>query len=304
MNLGNSKANTHKGDPLVKVFLSWSGLRSRKVAEALRRWLPDVIQEIDPWVSSQDIAKGGRGIEEITHELSTTDFGIICVTPENESSTWIHFEAGSLAKQFEVAHVAPFLLGIKIADLTGPLSKFQATVGDSRDDVRKLVGDMNKALAGRAVAEDRLERAFTRSWPEFEEALQVAHSSTPPEGARHSIERSEADMLEEILLLARKQEYRRANLEGRANQAEEKLSRSRRISEDEFIAASFAKIGWQAKRSSRENAGVIITAQHPGEGDAYLSRDFIERMAKSLGRPVIVTNESGNTLIRGGVDFI
>ncbi|MBK0374733.1 TIR domain-containing protein [Streptomyces californicus] len=287
----------------MKVFLSWSGERSRRVAEALRHWLPDVIQEIDPWVSSQDIAKGGRGIDEITHELSATDFGIICVTPENEASKWINFEAGSLGKQFKIAHVAPFLLDMKIADLTGPLSKFQATVGDNQGDVRKLVSDMNKASSGRVVAEDRLERAFARSWPELERALQEARRAPLPGGVRHSIERSEAEMLEEILLLVRKQEFRGTNLEGKVSQAEETLSRSRRISEDEFILASFAKIGWQVTNSSWENNRVNVTAQHPQDGSAFLSRDFIERMAKSLGRPVTVMNESGNALIRSGARF-
>ncbi|MFJ6805006.1 TIR domain-containing protein [Streptomyces anulatus] len=287
----------------MKVFLSWSGERSRRVAEALKHWLPDVIQEVDPWVSSQDIAKGGRGLDEITHELSATDFGIICVTPENETSRWMNFEAGSLAKQFKIAHVAPFLLDMKIADLTGPLSKFQATVGDNQDDVRKLIGDMNKASSGRVVAEDRLERAFARSWPEMESALQEARRAPLPGGVRHSIERSEAEMLEEILLLVRKQEFRGTNLEGKVNQAEEELSRSRRISEDEFISASFAKIGWQVIDSSWGNNGVNITAQHPEDGSAFLSRDFIERMAKSLGRSVAVMNESGNVLTRSGMEF-
>ncbi|MFI9747365.1 TIR domain-containing protein [Streptomyces sp. NPDC052494] len=287
----------------MKVFLSWSGERSRRVAETLRCWLPDVIQEIDPWVSSQDIAKGGRGIDEITHELASTDFGIICVTPENQTSSWINFEAGGLAKKFEIAHVAPFIMDMKIADLTGPLSKFQATAGDNRDDVRKLIGDMNKASAGRVVAEDRLERAFARSWPELERALQEARRVPLPGGVRHSIERSEAEMLEEILLLVRKQEYRGTNLEGKANQAEEKLSRSRRISEDEFILASFAKIGWHVTKSSWGNAAVNITARHPENGGTFLSRDFIERMAKSLGRPVVVLNESGNALIHSGTEF-
>ncbi|MFE6936429.1 TIR domain-containing protein [Streptomyces sp. NPDC057699] len=286
----------------MKVFLSWSGERSRKVAEALKYWIPDVIQEIDPWVSSQDIAKGGKGIEEITHELSTTDFGIICVTPENQASQWINFEAGSLAKKFKVAHVAPFLIDMKIAGLTGPLSKFQATEGKSRDDVRKLISDMNRASSGRMVAEDRLERAFTRSWPELEEALRDACRATVLEGVHHSFERSKEEMLEEILLLVRKQEYRGASLEGKENQAEEKLSRTRRISEDEFIVASFAKIGWQVTGSSWENSEVHITARRAESNEAFLSRDFIGRIAKSLGRAVVVINDSGDPLIRSGVD--
>ncbi|MFF9312961.1 TIR domain-containing protein [Streptomyces sp. NPDC014748] len=287
----------------MKVFLSWSGERSRQVAEALKSWLPDVIQEIDPWISTQDIAKGGRGVKEITHELAATDFGVICITPENVASAWINFEAGSLAKQFDIAHVVPFLIDMKIADLTGPLSQFQATIGDNRDDVRKLVGDINKALTGRAVAEDRLDRAFTRSWPELEKILQDVRRTAPREGQRHSVERSDSEMLEEILLLVRKQEYRQADMEGKMNQAEEKLSRSRRISEDEFIASSFAKIGWQVIRSSWENTGVNITAHYAGDGSASLSRDFIERMAKALGRPVVVMDESGNVIIRSVSNF-
>ncbi|MET9546551.1 TIR domain-containing protein [Streptomyces sp. NPDC006627] len=287
----------------MKVFLSWSGERSRQVAEALKSWLPDVIQEVDPWVSTQDIAKGGRGIKEITHELAATDFGIVCVTPENEASKWINFEAGGLAKQFELAHVVPFLIDMKIADLTGPLSQFQATVGDSRDDVRKLVGDLNKASTGRAVAEDRLERAFSRSWPELERILQDIHRNAPGEAARHPPERSEAEMLEEILLLVRKQEYLRADVEGQVKHVEEKLSRSRRISEDEFIVSSFAKMGWRVIGSTWGSDGVQITALYPGGGSVSLSRDFIERVAKTLGRPVIVVGESGNVLTRSGPDF-
>lgn len=110
-------------------------------------------------------------------------------------------------------------------------------------------------------------------------------------------------MLEEILLLVRKQEYRETNLDGNVTQAEEKLSRSRRISEDEFILASFAKIGWQVTSSSWEKSEVSIIARPSESGSVFLSRDFIERMAKSLDRPVVVMDESGNTLTRSGAGF-
>jgi len=41
----------------MKVFISWSGQRSAAVADALRYWLPKVIQALEPWMSADDIEK-------------------------------------------------------------------------------------------------------------------------------------------------------------------------------------------------------------------------------------------------------
>ena len=42
----------------MKVFISWSGNKSHKVAMIFREWLPSVIQSLEPYVSSEDIDKG------------------------------------------------------------------------------------------------------------------------------------------------------------------------------------------------------------------------------------------------------
>ena len=44
----------------MKVFISWSRDISHETALAFKGWLPSVIQSIESFVSSEDIAKGGR----------------------------------------------------------------------------------------------------------------------------------------------------------------------------------------------------------------------------------------------------
>jgi hypothetical protein len=65
------------------VFISWSGERSRAIAQKLREWLPKVVQTVRPWMSDVDIAKGNRGLNELTKALCSMKVGIICLSPEN-----------------------------------------------------------------------------------------------------------------------------------------------------------------------------------------------------------------------------
>lgn len=276
-----------------------------KTAEALRSWLPDALQYVNPWLSSQDISAGRRGVREITNELSETNFGIICITPENQSSTWINFEAGSLAKQVDDGYVVPFLIGMKAKDLISPISQFQAVIGDSKDDVQKLLFDINDASGDLAIPRERLERAFRRSWSEFEQEVRNITAIPSEDNISDTVQRSEADMTEEILLITRQLDHRMAEIEGYALRAEGTLRRPpreiRRISEEKFIASSFAKIGWEAIRSSWEGERVVIVTQSSDVSTRLISRDFVERLAKTLGREVVVRGEDGKMMVRSNI---
>ncbi|MEU3651665.1 TIR domain-containing protein [Streptomyces sp. NPDC032161] len=289
----------------MKLFLSWSGERSKKTAETLWSWLPDVLQYINPWLSSLDISAGRRGVREITDELSETNFGIICVTPENQTSTWINFEAGALSKQVEGGYVVPFLIGMKTTDLISPLSQFQAVIGNSKDDVQKLLFEINEISGGLAIPRERLERAFQRSWPEFENSIRGIGAISLRGNISNKVQRSEADMTEEILLISRQLDHRMAEIERYALLADgmpRRPSREiRRISEEKFISSSFAKIGWNAVRSSWEGESVVIAAQSSGGSVKSISRDFVERLAKSLGREVVVLGEAGEVIVRSNL---
>jgi len=63
----------------MKIFISWSGDRSRQVAEALREWLQIVIQKAEPWVSTRDMDRGVVWPSELMKQLQEAQFGIACV---------------------------------------------------------------------------------------------------------------------------------------------------------------------------------------------------------------------------------
>src|SRR4051794_9844354 len=112
----------------MKVFISWSGERSRAAARALAEWLELVTAgNIEPWMSDNDLEKGARWASGIGRALGETSAGISVLTPENLQSTWLHFEAGAVGKAFDESHVMTFLIGLSPAEVPQPLGQFQAT---------------------------------------------------------------------------------------------------------------------------------------------------------------------------------
>ena len=111
----------------MKVFISWSGERSLALANALRDWLPLVLQYVEPWLSKADIDAGDRWDGELSKNLSESNFGISCVTSDNFLSPWLLFEAGALAKSVDEGRLVPLLFDLDIKDLSGPLARFHPT---------------------------------------------------------------------------------------------------------------------------------------------------------------------------------
>lgn len=177
----------------MKVFLSWSGMRSRHIADSLRAWLPRVLQSVKPWMSEQDIGSGGRWAASIASELADSRVGIICVTPENSASPWINFEAGALSKTLHDSRVCPYLIGMTKGDLTGPLSQFQASLID-HEGTKDIVRMLNEAIES-PIPEGDLSETFEVWWPKLEEKF----STMPSADAPAALERSQGDILLEIL---------------------------------------------------------------------------------------------------------
>lgn len=188
----------------MKVFISWSGDISLKVAQQLREWLPCVINSIEPYVSSEDIDKGARWSTDIATELEDSTFGILCVTKDNLEAPWLSFEAGALSKTMEKSFVTPFLFDIKRSEVKGPILQFQSTIFD-KDDIKKMVKTLNKACGDLGIPETRLDKSFDVWYPTLEKGLNELKTATSTVD-KSEVEKESAyssEILEEILELSR-----------------------------------------------------------------------------------------------------
>lgn len=182
----------------MKVFISWSGEKSRLAALALRDWLPLVINSLVPFVSDEDIHSGTRWQGEIAGELEASNFGIVCVTKENQGAPWLNFEAGALAKAVDASLVVPLAIDLKLSDVVLPLGQFQAQPA-TKSGIRKVLASLN-AVCDQPLDDERLKRAADKWWSDLEEQLKEIEEKTknaePKSGADA---RSERELIEETL---------------------------------------------------------------------------------------------------------
>ncbi len=183
----------------MKIFFSWSGTRSKYIAETFSNWLEQVLQAVEPWIST-DIEKGSRWNDDIAEKLRESKVGIICLTSDNLESKWIHFEAGAIAKT-EDAYVCTFLFDINPASVQQPLSQFQSTKF-TEEDVLKLIKNINTKISkagGKALKEQNLISVYNTFWPQLVEKLK----NIPEYTGKEIVPRTERELIEESLQILR-----------------------------------------------------------------------------------------------------
>jgi len=174
----------------MKVFLSWSGEVSHKVAAELHTWLPYILQRVKPFLSSGDISKGERWSDVLANELQDANYGIICVTPYNIHKPWIYFEAGALSKFINRQCITPVLFDFhSTADVRGPLAQFQSALC-TKEEMFILAYSINHRMAlEEQIDQDILRETFEVWWKKLERRLQDIKNAT------HSENRTEYDWL-------------------------------------------------------------------------------------------------------------
>ncbi|MBM4284888.1 MAG: TIR domain-containing protein [Deltaproteobacteria bacterium] len=150
----------------MRVFISWSGERSRKVAKYFFKWIKKLPLSIDPWISKKAIDPGTRWEKELSEALDGTNFGILCITPENQHEPWICFEAGALSKSLEKSRVVPYLIDMSPADLEQPLKQFQA-IEATREDTWRLIESIYNVSKDKTRTIEDLKEAFDKWWDDL-----------------------------------------------------------------------------------------------------------------------------------------
>jgi len=181
------------------IFISWSGERSRYVARALKDWLPAVLQAANPWMLDPDFDKGVRFSLALEEALANAKVGILCLTPENISSAWMHYEAGALSKVLGHGQLFTYLVGgLEPQDVPPPLSMIQATRA-TKEDTRQLLRAINRAIGDPPLPEAVVDKIFDHVWAELGLTLNVM----PPPRYAPPPKRSLEDMVAEMLDMMR-----------------------------------------------------------------------------------------------------
>lgn len=210
-------------DGQLKIFLSWSGDRSQRLAQSLNEWLRLLFGDaVEPWMSQSEIEAGKRWSAAISSELSTCNFGILCLTPENVTAPWLLFEAGALAKSLDEARVIPVLFHLEFSEISSPLSDFQAKKCD-KDGIRDVVLSINRA-ADKRDNEDRVSQLFELAWPRLCEKIDGI-----PENEADKQRRAPDAVMEELVSSVRALDSRFRSLEHIYIEAPPSRRRSRRI---------------------------------------------------------------------------
>lgn len=182
----------------MKAFISWSGQLSQSIAELLKTYIPAILQQVDIFVSSEDIEKGDNWNNAVRVALNECDQGIVCLTKENASKPWINFEAGALAKELG-KKLQVLLIDSQVSDVSGPLSVFQTTKLE-KQDFKKLIISLNNDLQ-EPLPDERLNLVFDAVWDQFDKSVKKALDDSIDYEDANVIEtsKSDRDVIEEIL---------------------------------------------------------------------------------------------------------
>lgn len=171
----------------MRVFISWSGGRSHRLAQVMKEWLEECFShDISAFVSS-DIDPGSPWFSAVNDELKRADAGLVCLTAQSLHSDWVLFEAGALstavARNTGESRVFTYLLGVEPRKLPGPLSAYQSTVATQEGTLR-LTNSLLGYLGHSQMGAGDFSAAWDTLWPRVQQIANEPVTSIVPDLAR------------------------------------------------------------------------------------------------------------------------
>lgn len=195
--------------------------------------------------------------------------------------------------KFTQQRVRPVLVDLTVAGYEGPMASLNFTRVSEKDDVRKLLHDINKECSP-PLSPHILDRAFDAAWPEFEKG--VATAIKIDTGAAKPPERELGDKVDEILELMRETRVRNAELAAITHHLLAS-QQDREIRSDVSEAKRRSLIREAQSRARREHDFVDLDEFRGMGGDANLpmALDF-----KAMGGPFV---EIAGTVVGEALDI-
>ena len=166
------------------------------------------MDDIDVFMSAHVIGSGIRWSQKLSFELEQSNYGIVCFSPGNINAPWLLFEAGAISKLGDSAVCGLLLSSLKQTDISGPLSQFQNR-RFTEGDFYQLLSDINNKLKA-PKNKDNLKLLFAAFWPKIDSEYQLLLDKNKS-GVAPQRERTERELLEELLFRVRSLEYESSN---------------------------------------------------------------------------------------------
>ncbi len=182
------------------VFFSWSGERSKKVAEEFQDLFKGVFDPvIDCFLSTRDIAPGTRSVQILFEKLEKCNYGICFIDSENVRAPWIQFEAGALSKMVADSQVMVLLLDNNTESLQGtPLFEFQHKLFN-KEHIQSIFEEIIK-LFDQVSSRDSFLKRFENGWDNFYENSNKILANVQNEIDMQNTEKDELNTIKKMLV--------------------------------------------------------------------------------------------------------
>lgn len=187
-------------DNVPNVFLSWSGDKSREVAERFKELFTDVFDPtIKCFISTRDIVGGRRGTAALAEELEKCNYGIFFVDSKNVRAPWLQFEAGAISKMVSDSRVMVLLLDNAVGCLNDtPLSDFQYKLFN-KEHVKSIFEEIIDYFEQKESKDSYLKR-FEREWDTFYEKAEKILSAEQKDNDVKNDENDELKTIQKMLI--------------------------------------------------------------------------------------------------------